>query len=135
MRNREKELSVSTSETVGKTSGSSESTAVSHTVSHASAESKAAVQEVQRAPVQRFRVADVSASVWANTIEYKGKPVTLHSVSFERSYEDKKTKDRKYTKSFQPDDLGALLECVQRASQYLQGLKQPAKEPLPDQAE
>lgn len=70
----------------------------------------------KRGPVKQFRIEEVSASVFAR--EYNGQ--TYYSVSFTRSYEAEDG-EIKYTKNFDPDDLGKLVTVVQQAHEYCQG--------------
>ena len=69
-------------------------------------------------PVKVFRVEDVSVSVFARDRKLQGSIVTFYSVSFSRSYKDSNG-ERKYTKNFDADDLGALVTLVQQASEFI----------------
>jgi hypothetical protein len=73
-------------------------------------------------PVKVFRIEEVSASIFARTRTVQGAPVTFHSVSFSRSYKDA-AGERKYTKNFDTEDLGAIVSLAQQASEYIHGLK------------
>ena len=75
-------------------------------------------------PVKVFRIEDVSASIFARTRSVQGEPMTFHSVSFSRSYKDT-TGERKYTKNFDTEDLGAIVSLAQQASEYIHGLQGP----------
>jgi hypothetical protein len=78
-----------------------------------------ATQEARR-PVQTFRDGDVSCSVWTREHLVQGKPKTFYSCTFERSYKGKDGAYR-YTKSFDPEALGALVSVAQKAAEYLHG--------------
>lgn len=74
--------------------------------------------EVKRGPIKTFRQADVSASVWARDHVIRGEPRRFYSVTFERSYRDA-TGHYRYTRSFSPDDLGALMSLCQQAGDFI----------------
>jgi hypothetical protein len=91
-------------------------------VEHAAAPAAPASQDERRRPLTTLREGDVSASVWSKTVQYKGKPLTLYSVSVERSYKDAGGSWR-YTRSFDADDLGKLVTVAHRAAEYINGLR------------
>ena len=62
------------------------------------------------------------------TRQYNGKPTVFYSVSFSRSYKDPRG-ERKFTKSFDTDDLGKIVELSQRASETIRDLQDPAALP------
>lgn len=84
------------------------------------AESSAS-REPRRAPIRSFLFDNVSASIFARDRVVRGGPKTFYSVSFTRSYKDA-SGQYKYTKSFDQDDLGAVIGVAQKASEYLHGL-------------
>lgn len=69
-------------------------------------------------PVKVLRMDDVSASVFARSTVVQGEPVTFHSVSFSRSYRDAKG-ERKYSKNFDPEDLGKVMALAKQASEFI----------------
>ena len=79
-------------------------------------------------PVKVLRIDDVSASIFARERQYNGKPTAFYSVSFSRSYKDPRG-ERKFTKSFDTDDLGKIVELSQRASETIRNLQDPAALP------
>ena len=83
--------------------------------------------EPKRAPVRSFLIGNVSASIFARERVVRGQPRTFHSVSFTRSYKDT-AGQYKYTKSFDLDDLGALVTVAQQASEYLHDLNSGAED-------
>jgi hypothetical protein len=87
----------------------------------AAKEAAAASQDAKRRPIQTIRIGDVSASVWSREHVIQGQPRIFYSATFERSF---KTRDGGYgySKSFDPDSLGALVAVIQRTDEYLQGL-------------
>lgn len=78
-----------------------------------------------------FRIEDVSVSIFSRDHEVNGEMITFYSVSFSRSY---KTDDgkRKYTKSFDSDDLGALMSLAKQASEFIQSQNGLTTEPQED---
>jgi hypothetical protein len=87
-------------------------------------EVRSAADEAVRAPVKVFRIDDVSASVFAAERQFRGGPVTFYTVSFSRSYQDKDGR-RRYTKTFEADDLARVMQLAQEAGDYLDGLRRP----------
>jgi len=83
--------------------------------------------EPKRAPLKTFVLDSVSASIFARDRVVRGRPRTFYSVSFTRSYKDA-SGQFKYTKSFDVDDLGAVVSCAQQASEYLHGLASNAED-------
>jgi hypothetical protein len=76
-------------------------------------------------PVRVFRIEDISVSVFARDRMLQGVPVTFYSVSFSRSYKGADGQ-RKYTKTFDADNLGALVSLSQQASEFIRG-RQPSQ--------
>lgn len=76
--------------------------------------------DTKRRPVKVFVVEDVAASIFAR--EYNGR--VYHGVSFTRWYKDSKG-ERRYTKSFDVEDLGKVIAVAQQASEWLHGLNYP----------
>ncbi len=76
-----------------------------------------------RTPVKTIRVDDCSASIWEREFSVKGKPTKFISISFERSYKDRDGAWR-YTKSFDPQSLGAIVHLCQQASEAIASLQQ-----------
>ncbi len=91
----------------------------------------AASQEEKRRPLKSFTQANVSASVWFRDHQVKGQMTRFYSVTFERSYRDNTGKFR-YTRSFNPDDLGALVSLCQQTGDYIQSLDYPAAQGVED---
>lgn len=89
-----------------------------------SAPAKVEQQDVSRRPLKTIRVDDVSASIWARERTVRGKVMVFYSVTCERSYRDANGQWR-YTKSFDPESLGSLVEAVQRSSDHLRTLAEP----------
>ena len=76
----------------------------------------------KRRPLKTFTLGDAHASVWARDHEVKGRATRFYSVTFERSYRDRDGKNG-YSRSFNPDDLGAVMSLCQQAGEYVNGLQ------------
>ena len=74
-------------------------------------------------PVKVFRIDDVSVSIFARQRQLQGETVTFYSASFSRSYKDA-TGARKYTRSFDVEDLAKLVTLAQQANDYIQEIRQ-----------
>jgi hypothetical protein len=85
------------------------------------------VPETAASPLKVFRSDDVSASVFARERDLGGQRVTFYSVSFSRSYKDA-TGQRQYSKSFDTEDLGKVMQLAQQAREFIQSLAYPAAE-------
>lgn len=86
-------------------------------------------QDAKHRPLTTLRNADCSASVWARDRNIRGLTRRFYSVTFERSYRDAMGQYR-YTRSFSPDDLGALISLCQQASEYIRAFSYaPPEEP------
>lgn len=70
-------------------------------------------------PLKVFRIEDVSASVFTRDRTVNGEPATFYSVSFSRSYKDADG-SRKYTKNFDPEDLGQVVALAQQAGAFIE---------------
>lgn len=77
-----------------------------------------ASQDVKRRPLKTFTIGDVHASVWSRDHLVKGQSMRFYSVSFERSYRDATGKIA-YSRSMNPDDLGALISRAQQAGEFI----------------
>ena len=97
-------------------------------VPSAKAETKPLAALAANGPVKVLRIDDVSASIFAREREYNGRPTAFYSVSFSRSYKDPRG-ERKFTKSFDVDDLGKIVELSQRASETIRDLQESAVPP------
>jgi hypothetical protein len=71
-------------------------------------------QQTHSKPIRKVRSGLVTASVWENPVEKgDGETVTLHSIRFQRSYQDSEGQ-WKNTDSFTPQSLGPLLITIIR---------------------
>ena len=82
-----------------------------------------AATAAKRQPIKTIRIDDCSASIWARVALIRGESTTFYSVSFERSYKDRDG-SYKYTKSFDADSLGNVVNLCQQASESIQSLQQ-----------
>jgi len=87
---------------------------------------KDAAADAKRRPIQTFKTEDCSVSIWAREFVVRGKPTTFYSVTFERSYKDRDGA-WKYTRSFDPESLGKLVQLCQHASAEIERLQASAK--------
>lgn len=91
-----------------------------------SAAAPEAAESAKRAPAKTLRQDDCSASIWTREYPVQGKPTTFYSVTFERSYKDRKG-SWSYTKSFAPEDLGKLAALCQQAEEAIAELREAAQ--------
>lgn len=89
-----------------------------------------ASEDTKRRPLKSYRQGDVSASVWARDHQVRGAVRRFYSVTFERSYRDA-TGQYRYTRSFSPDDLGALMMVAQQTGDYITSLQYPKMDGKP----
>ncbi len=79
------------------------------------------------APEKKFSTGAVSATVWKNVGEGKEGPVLYRTVSFQRSYKDKKDDTWKSTSSLRIHDLPKATLVLQKAYEYLVMKEQDAE--------
>lgn len=82
-----------------------------------------AAPAIKRQPIKTIRIEDCSASIWVRDAVMRGQPTKFYSVSFERSYKDH-AGSYKYTKSFDYESLGKVVNLCQQASEAIESLKQ-----------
>ncbi len=70
-------------------------------------------------PEKKFSTGAVSATVWKNTGVGKEGAVEYRTVSFQRSYKDKKDDTWKHTSSLRLHDLPKATLVLQKAYEYL----------------
>ncbi|MFH1748854.1 MAG: hypothetical protein ABIG44_17610 [Planctomycetota bacterium] len=70
-------------------------------------------------PVQEFRARNLSLAIWQNEGTRDGRPVTLHSVTLNKRYQDQQTGEWKDSNSFFPDDLPRLRLLLDKAYEHL----------------
>src|SRR5689334_12380221 len=84
---------------------------------------KDAAPAATRRPVKTIRVGDCSASIWARETVVQDEPRVYYSLTLERSYKDRDG-GWKYTKSFDPDSLGAVVGLCQQASETIAAMQE-----------
>jgi len=70
------------------------------------------------APKAKIRLGNVSAAIWENEFEVKGKKIINQSVDFSKNY---KTQDGEWksVKSFNANDIPKLIWCAKKAYEKL----------------
>ena len=76
------------------------------------------VQDNHNTPEKRFSTGAVSATVWKNSGVGKNGPVEFRTVSFQRSYKDKKDQWQ-HTSSLRLHDIPKATLVLQKAFEYL----------------
>ena len=71
-------------------------------------------------PVSKFRAGQVSAAIWENPIEVKGKTVTMLKATVQRRYKDKDG-DWKSSQSFSRNEIPLAIYCLQQAFETMIG--------------
>lgn len=72
------------------------------------------------APIKRFRIENVIASVFVNTVKREGSSSKMYRVSLQRSYRE--GGETKYTNSLGRQDLLPAALAMQKASAFINGL-------------
>lgn len=73
-------------------------------------------------PEKKFKLGNVSATVWNNPRLKDGQPVDMKSVQITKSYKDSKG-EWQSTNSFSVNDLPKVKMLVDQVYKYLLGLK------------
>ena len=66
-------------------------------------------------PVAKFKAGQISAALWENEIEVKGRTVTLLKATVQRRYKDNKTDTWKSSSSFNRNEIPLAVYCLQKA--------------------
>lgn len=77
-----------------------------------------ATTTVGKKPVKSFRFQGVSVSIFANTVDVKGRSVTFFKTSLARTYKDGDN-GFKSTTTFDADDLPVLTLLLQKAFDFI----------------
>jgi len=75
---------------------------------------------VGQKPVAKFKAGMVSAAIWENQIEVKGKTVTILKATVQRRYKDKDG-DWKSSQSFSRNEIPLAIYCLQQAFEKMLG--------------
>ena len=70
-------------------------------------------------PVKEFRARNLSLAIWQNEGTREGRPITLHSITLNKRYQDQDSGDWKDSSSFFPDDLPRLRLLLDKAYEHL----------------
>ncbi|MFH1613794.1 MAG: hypothetical protein ABIG61_01740 [Planctomycetota bacterium] len=71
-------------------------------------------------PIAKFKAGMVSAAIWENQIEVKGKTVTMLKATVQRRYKDKDG-DWKSSQSFSRNEIPLAIYCLQQAFETMLG--------------
>ena len=71
-------------------------------------------------PIGKFKAGLVSAAIWENQIEVKGKTVTMLKATVQRRYKDKDG-DWKSSQSFSRNEIPLAIYCLQQAFETMVG--------------
>ena len=66
-------------------------------------------------PVAKFQAGQISAALWENEIEVKGRTVTVLKATVQRRYKDNKTDSWKSSSSFSRNEIPLAVYCLQKA--------------------
>ena len=68
----------------------------------------------QQMPVAKFRAGQVASAVWQNTIQVKGKAITILKATVQRRYKDKDG-NWQSSGSFSRNEIPLAIHCLQQA--------------------
>ena len=69
-------------------------------------------------PVTKFQAGMVSAAIWENPIEVKGKTVTMLKATVQRRYKDKDG-NWKSSQSFSGNEIPLAVYCLQKCFEHM----------------
>ena len=81
-------------------------------------------------PVKEFRARNLSLAIWQNEGTRDGRPITLHSITLNKRYQDQDSGEWKDSSSFFPDDLPRLRLLLDKAYEYIL-LREPGSDREP----
>ena len=71
-------------------------------------------------PVKELRVRNLTLAIWENEgTSRDGRPVTRHSITLNKRYQDQQSGDWRDSSSFFPDDLPRLRLLLDKAYEHL----------------
>lgn len=70
-------------------------------------------------PIKKFRAGNITAAIWENTSQKDGKTSTFNTVTFQRSYVDKKDDQWKNTEQMRRNDLPKLALVINKCYEYI----------------
>ena len=68
----------------------------------------------QQSPIARFQAGQVSAALWENQVEIKGRIVTLLKATVQRRYKDKNSGEWKSSSSFGRNEIPLAIYCLEK---------------------
>jgi len=68
----------------------------------------------QQTPVAKIQAGQVSAALWENQVQIKGKTVTLLKTTVQRRYKDKDSGEWKSSSSFSRNEIPLAIYCLQK---------------------
>lgn len=71
-------------------------------------------------PIAKFKAGMVSAAIWENQIEVKGKTVMMLKATVQRRYKDKDG-DWKSSQSFSRNEIPLAIYCLQQSFESMLG--------------
>ena len=69
---------------------------------------------VGQKPTAKFKAGQISAAIWENEIEIKGRTVTVLKATVQRRYKDNKTDTWKSSGSFSRNEIPLAIYCLQK---------------------
>lgn len=69
--------------------------------------------------MKEFRARNLSLAIWQNEGTREGRPITLHSITLNKRYQDQDSGEWKDSSSFFPDDLPRLRLLLEKAYEHL----------------
>ena len=80
---------------------------------------RAMSNSIANRPIKEFRVRNLSLAIWQNGGTRDGRPITLHSITLNKRYQDQGTGEWKDSSSFFPDDLPRLRLLLDKAYEHI----------------
>lgn len=78
-------------------------------------------------PEKKFRIGNMTATIWKNTNQKDGKEIAFYTVSLQRSYKDKDN-NWKNTDSMRNNDIPKAVLALNKAYEYLFTAKETGDE-------
>ena len=75
---------------------------------------------VGQKPLSKFKAGQVSAALWENQVQVKGKAVTMLKATVQRRYKDKGG-DWKSSQSFSRNEIPLAIYCLQKCFEVMLG--------------
>ena len=89
-----------------------------------------APRQKRNPPEKKFAVGGIGIAIWLNTVETDDGPKSFRTVTIApRRYQDKKTGEWKDSNSFHPNDLPALIFCLEKTLEFTFMTPMPEHDP------